>query len=83
VTDEVAREEQPRQVVTGGSGAATVVACTVVYGAEGRRGVALLDLEDGTRTMAGTDDVSTIDQLETVECVGRAAHAEDGHFGLV
>ena len=83
VTEEVAREEVPRPVVTGGSGPATVVGCTVVYAGEARRGVAVLDLADGVRTMAGTDDGALIEELETVECVGRRAQATEGVFRLV
>ena len=56
VTGDVAAEEQPRPVVDEGAGDATVVGYTVVHNDDTRRGVALLDLADGQRCMAGTDE---------------------------
>ena len=45
-------------------------------------GVALLDLPDGTRTLANTLDQALMDRLESEECCHRVARLAGGRFSL-
>lgn len=82
VTAEVAAATEVRPVVEHYEGPATVAGCTVVHDRGRARAVALLDLPDAARTMAGTDDPAVVRALETEECCGRAVDVASGSFAF-
>lgn len=83
VSDEVARAVVPRRVVAPPDGPARICGCTVMYG-DGQRscGIALLELPDGSRTLATTRDPQQMDMLEQEECCGRNVLLSAGTFTL-
>ncbi|MBA3653793.1 MAG: acetyl-CoA acetyltransferase [Actinobacteria bacterium] len=82
VTREVDRSVTACPVVTEANGAGTILGCTVVYEGEGRHGVAIVDVPDTGHCLARTDDGAVIEELETVECVGRPARVVGQQFAL-
>lgn len=83
VSAEVAAESPPRVVVPPADGVARICGYTVMYHNDQRVcGVALLDLPDGTRTLANTLDQALMDRLESEECCQREAQLAGGRFSL-
>jgi acetyl-CoA C-acetyltransferase len=84
VTEQVRAAEPELPVATVSSGKGSIAGCTVLYEAGvPTRAVAVVDLEDGTRTTCGSSDSAVIDALLTEEGVGRPVVLLDGDFRLV
>ena len=84
VTEQVRAAEPERTVVFVETGKGTIVGCTVLYDSGApHRAVAVVDLDDGTRTTSGSSDAAVLEQFLTVECVGRGVVIEGGDFRLV
>jgi acetyl-CoA C-acetyltransferase len=81
VTKAVEARTTPRDVVTGASGDASIAGYTVLYerGAP-CRAVAVLDLDDGCRAIAHSEDAALISHLLDSESVGMHVHVEDNRF---
>lgn len=83
VTERVRAAEPERTVVSVEQGSGTIVGCTVLYdGGLPQRAVAVVDLDDGTRTCCGSSDPVVLEQFQTVECVGRGVTIEAGELAL-
>lgn len=81
LTEEVAAATVSRPVVERARGRASIAGYTVMYDGETRRGVALVDLVDGSRCMVGTNDEATIERMEHEELCGRFVDIdEDGEL---
>ena len=79
VTAEVAEREPALPVADEGTGRGTIVAATVVYREPGRA-LAVIDLEDGHRTMAACLDPDVMARFEVEEPVGLPVDVVDGTF---
>ncbi len=64
----------PRLIAETATGPATIAAYSVVHGRDGEPqwGLAVLDLPDGARTYARSEDLPTLARWEAQECVGEA-----------
>jgi len=83
VTAEVAEAEPPRAVAEQADGPGTVVAWTVLFaGAAPERAVAVIDLDDGRRTVARSHDPRLIAEAMADDPVGAATVVGDGLFRL-
>jgi acetyl-CoA C-acetyltransferase len=83
VSEEVAAAMPPRTVVEPVDGVAVVCGCTVIHQGDQRLcGVALLDLADGSRTLANTVDPRMMELIESEELCGRRVLLRDGRFSL-
>jgi acetyl-CoA C-acetyltransferase len=84
VSADVERVTQVKEVVVDYEGDAMVVANTVLYDrTQPRRGVAVLDLPGGRRTVAvAADDAALLEALERGDLNGRHASVKDGRFAL-
>lgn len=83
VTDEVAANNAPVEVIDDYQGPATVAGYTVIYEAgEARRAVALLDLPDGRRVVAWSDDAALMADMQLREFCGRAVLCDRARFSL-
>ncbi|MBK6279215.1 MAG: hypothetical protein IPF57_14255 [Gammaproteobacteria bacterium] len=83
VSAEVAAQNHRCVVVPPADGVARICGYTVMYHNDQRVcGVALLDLPDGTRTLANTLDQALMDRLESEECCHREAQLAGGRFSL-
>jgi acetyl-CoA C-acetyltransferase len=83
VTDQVRELEPELPVATVAAGPGTIAGCTVLYdGGVPNRAVAVVDLEDGTRTTCGSSDASVIGTLVSEEGVGRSVVVDQGSFRL-
>ncbi|HYF20757.1 MAG TPA: hypothetical protein VEA40_23020 [Ramlibacter sp.] len=72
LTEQVARESQPREVVDSHDGPARVAGYTVLHGrGQPPRGVLLLDTPEGRRALATTQDPGWVERLQQDEWVGR------------
>ena len=80
LTDEVANATATRPLADGPSGPATIAGYTVVYSGETRRGVALADLPDGSRAMAGTSDPASIERMEREQLCGWPVELDNGEL---
>ena len=81
VTDEVAKNNTPLAVIDQYQGPATIAGYTVIYEAEqARRAVALLDLPDGRRTLAWSDDGPLMADMQQSEYCGRTVSCSQGMF---
>ena len=81
LTEEVAAATALRPVLERARGTATVAGYTVMYDGETRRGVALVDLADGSRAMVGTSVDAMIERMEHEELCGRLVDIdEDGEL---
>lgn len=71
VSDQVAAQAQPREVLESYTGAARIAGCTVLQGrGQPPRGVLLVDVPGGPRALATTADAGWIARLQQEECVG-------------
>ena len=83
VTDEVRALEPELPVAAVAVGAGTIAGCTVLYeGGVPTRAVAVIDLQDGTRTTSGSSDADVIEALLAEEGVGRPVVVGEGGFRL-
>lgn len=83
VTDDVAAAESQLEVVTTEIGAGVIAGYTVVYDqGQPSHAIAVVDLDDTTRTTVGCRDAADIDALLTVEGVGRYVTIDGGQFRL-
>ncbi|MCG3171386.1 MAG: hypothetical protein CALGDGBN_02998 [Pseudomonadales bacterium] len=84
VSAEVAAASEPRRVVAPvDDGPALIRGYTVMYHEDQRVcAVAVLDLPEGTRTLAATRDPLAMDRMESEECCGRAVRLGGGEFVL-
>jgi acetyl-CoA C-acetyltransferase len=84
VSDEVADAERPRPIATADDarGEAFVVGHTVLYGEGDAHAVALVDLRDGARFLARSDDPAVVRAFETELCCGRSVQVREGGFVL-
>ena len=63
------------------SGPGTVAGYTVLYqGDEPWRGIAVIDLPDGKRTVAFSESPDIIQPMLTRECIGDACRVADGQL---
>ena len=84
ITAQVRAAEPELTVVTVDSGTGTIAGCTVLHDrGEPTRAVAVLDLDDGTRTTCGSSDPAVIAVLLAEEGVGRRAAVVGGELALV
>lgn len=80
VTEDVIAATDKRDVLPDYVGSATVAGYTVLYDRSGAtRGVAVVDLPDGKRSIASTDDPDLMSRMATTEFCGTAL---DVHAGL-
>ncbi len=83
VSAEVAGKMQPLTVNAEANGDGRICGYTVMYHkAERVCAVALLDMSDGTRSVANSRDEALLARMESEEFCGRRVHAADGCFGL-
>jgi len=83
VSEEVADAMPPRTVVAPPDGEAVVCGCTVIHQGDQRLcAVALLDLADGSRTLANSLDQALMDLIESEELCGRRVLLREGRFSL-
>ncbi|MDP6377836.1 MAG: hypothetical protein QF921_10335 [Pseudomonadales bacterium] len=83
VTDAVAAATDERVVVPNYVGAATVAGYTVLYDREGpQRSVAIVDLPDGKRSIAHTDDVGLMTTMQSEEFCGMTVQIAGGRFSV-
>ena len=80
LTDEVANATATRPLANRPSGPATIAGYTVVYSGETQRGVALADLPDGYRAMAGTSDPASIERMEREQLCGWPVELHNGEL---
>jgi acetyl-CoA C-acetyltransferase len=81
VTPEVIAATEVREVLPDYHGPATVAGYTVVYDRSGaHRGVAVVDLPDGKRSIASTDDPDLMSRMATTEFCGVALDVRAGLF---
>jgi acetyl-CoA C-acetyltransferase len=78
VSELVGQQNVELETVRHYSGAATVVAYTVLHRPAGPTGILLLDTADGRRTMASIDDGATLQSMERDEWVGRRLQLHGG-----
>ena len=78
VSDEVAKQAQVREVLDTYTGPARVAGYTVLHGrGQPARGVVLVDVPDGQRVLATTEDAALVAQLQQDEWVGRDVRIAD------
>lgn len=77
-----AKSEAPAvELVAAESGAGVVVGCTVLFhGDNPLRGVAVVTLDSGKRTVAFNDEASVMDEMMSSEYCGRRVTIQDGRF---
>lgn len=81
VTDQVAQAARPRGVVPDYQGPAVIAGYTVIYERKKpHRGVAVVDLPGGQRSIAATEDAKLMAAMEREEFCGRQVTLADGHF---
>ena len=81
VTEAVASATDEREVAPGYIGRVTVAGYTVLHDRNGRRqGVVVVDLPDGRRSIANTDDDDLMAAMERSEFCGVQVHMDAGHF---
>jgi acetyl-CoA C-acetyltransferase len=57
-----------------------VAGYTVIYMGESKRGIAVFDLPNGSRTVAYSEDPAMIERLESEECCGCQFSLSGGVF---
>ncbi len=83
VTPQVEAVANPKEVVPDYGGPATIAGYTVMYERkEPHRGVAVVDLPDGRRSIAYTDDEQVMSTMEREEFCGRDVTVAHGRFAL-
>jgi acetyl-CoA C-acetyltransferase len=83
VTERVAADNPPLEVVDGHDGEATVAGYTVLYhGGERQRAVAMVDLPQGRRTVVWDDDPALMAEMERREYCGETVHCSGNRFSL-
>lgn len=81
VTEQVLAASETCELVENYSGEGRVAGYTVLYqGLEPWRAIAVLDLPDGRRTVAYSEDRQLMEQMMTKECCGIAYRVADGRF---
>ena len=80
VTDEVKTATRVRMLVDATDTAATVASYTVLHDdpSGARRGIAVGELDDGTRVLVTTDDDALLDSMTTEEWCGRRVRVAPG-----
>lgn len=83
VTEAVREATELCEIVGDYAGPAVIAGYTVLYQGENAwRGVAVLDLPDGRRTVAYSEDPSVIEAMHGEECCGRDTSVDEGVFSL-
>jgi acetyl-CoA C-acetyltransferase len=83
VTEELDRAEPPLPTEDEPSGTGQVIAYTVMFDNDGpERAIAVIDLPNGHRTVALSQDSALIDELMTHEAIGREVTVAEGTFSL-
>ncbi len=83
VTEKVSRIARPKEVAVNVSAVGTVAGYTVMYQRKSpQRGIAIVDLPDGRRTVAYTEDASSMKAMEAEEICGREIRLKEGKFAL-
>ena len=81
VTQEVAAKTKVCEVVEDYSGSGVIAAYTVLHDRAGPyRGVAIVDLPDGRRTIASSKDIVEMRNMETNDVCGLSVDIDQGHF---
>jgi acetyl-CoA C-acetyltransferase len=81
VTERVRRESELCEVVAEYNGEGVVAGYTVLYeGDQPSRAVAVLDISEGRRTVAYSQDESLIQAMLEEECCGKSVTVHDGQF---
>lgn len=81
VTDEVAQLSPAKQVLAAYSGEATIAGITVNYqGEHPARAIAIVDIDDNTRSVAYSEDAVLMASVISEEWVGRRVQLADGVF---
>lgn len=81
VTDEVSRKTGTKTVDPGYTGTGLIAGYTVVYDKDAAsHGVAVIDTDNGRRTIARTEDTRIVSDMTEYEFTGRMVHVEQGHF---
>jgi acetyl-CoA C-acetyltransferase len=81
VTDDVAKATDQREVVPEYTGPGQVAGYTVLHNRDGAwRGVVVVDLPDGRRTIACTEDVAVMSAMENGEYCGAPVSVAQGWF---
>jgi acetyl-CoA C-acetyltransferase len=79
VTAETVAATEVRDVAIGYGGLAVTVATTVMHGRAGpERGIAIVDLPDGRRSIVSTSDAATMETMQRDETCGRHVEIADG-----
>jgi acetyl-CoA C-acetyltransferase len=83
VTEEVARDNPPVEVVESYTGEATVAGYTVMYQlGEPHRAVAMVDTPQGQRAVVFNEEAPVMQALESGEYCGRTVQCRGTHFDL-
>ena len=81
VSEEVRAANPDREVVADYTGSGTVSGYTVLYqGGVAERAVAVVDLDDGRRSVNFSQDSTLIERMQRSEYVGRTVQLEGGRF---
>ena len=81
VTKDVIAQTEKRHVDPAFCGKAEVAGYTVLHDNNGRRrGVAVVDLADGTRSIGSTQSDSLIERMETTDFCGASLNLHEGEF---
>lgn len=81
VTDEVARTANTLDIEVNVTSEGVVVGYTVMYHKkEPQRGIVIVDLPDGNRSIAFTEDPLTMDAMQKNEICGQTIHINKGQF---
>ncbi len=84
VTTQAKAEAPPVELVAAESGEGEVVGCTVLYhGDNPLRGVAVVTLDSGQRTVAYNDDAAVMEAMMSREYCGSRVSISDGRFAPV
>jgi len=81
VTNEVRDKTDEREVDAAFTGKTTVAGYTVLYKKDGsRRGIAVVDLPNGKRSIGGTANDDLIDAMESTEFCGTSLNIDNGEL---
>ena len=80
VTEQVREASDVRELVAEYRGNAEVAGYTVIYMGDSKRGIAVFNLPDGSRTVAYSEDPAIVERLEAEECCGQSFALTAGVF---
>jgi acetyl-CoA C-acetyltransferase len=82
VTSDVAAQQETKRVVHDYEGEGTIAGYTVIHEPDPIRAIAVLDVANGNRTVAFSEDKGICLQMERQEFAGRTVRIASGRFGL-